>query len=226
MNNMYDWVAKQRPNFIGGQCPHNCVYCHTKDSPWPNVRKKYTGKIRLFEDEFKKPLKADKPIFIGSCFDMFADAVPMKWIVEILIHCNEFDNQYVFQSKNTRRFNDYNILHTFPENSILGTTIETDDGDFLKSISNVFLNPWKRAKYLSMFNDFERFVTIEPILNFNLEHFVQIIRIAEPTWVNVGADSKRHNLPEPSWMKVQDLIAELEKFTTVKQKKNLERLEK
>jgi DNA repair photolyase len=223
-NNMYDWVAKCRPNFIGGQCPHNCKYCHVKDSPWPNVRKKYTGKIRLFEDEFKKPLKSDngKPIFIGSCFDMWADAVPDDMILRVLYHLRKFDNQYVFQTKNTRRFNEF--LSMFHKSDILGTTIESNDYEFLKKMS-LAPGALNRAKMLSFrFMDYRKFVTIEPVLQFNLENLVQIIRIAEPTWVNIGADSKGHNLPEPSWPKVQALIAELSKFTKVHQKSNLERL--
>ena len=37
-------------------------------------------------------------------------------------------------------------------------------------------------------------------------------------------ESKGHNLPEPSWDKVQELIAALKEFTEVKVKSNLERL--
>ena len=42
--------------------------------------------------------------------------------------------------------------------------------------------------------------------------------------VNIGADSGGNDLVEPSWYKIQKLIAALEGFTTVKLKKNLERL--
>ncbi len=226
MNNMYDWIDNTR-NFIGGECPHKCSYCYVKSMPYKAVRERYSGKIRLFEDEFKKPLKSKsgKPIFIGSCFDMFADAVPEEMILRVFRHCERFDITYVFQSKNARRFNDYNILHHFPVNSIIGTTIETDNWVLLKTISDNS-EPFARAHHLSMFRDHERFITIEPILEFKLENLVAIIQHAEPTWVNIGADSKNHGLPEPSWEKVEALIAELKKFTVVKCKFNLERLKK
>lgn len=219
--NMYDWVGPRR-NFIGGECPHRCSYCYVK-SMYPAVRARYSGELKLLENEFKKPLKSDKPIFIGSCFDMFAKEVPEEWILRVLNYCNNYNNKYLFQSKNPQRFNDYNILHSFPADTILGTTIETNDYGILQNISDA-VSPFNRAKHLSLFLDFERMVTIEPILEFGLEDLVIVIRCADPTWVNIGADSKRHNLLEPSWDKVQALIAELEKFTEVKCKSNLERL--
>ena len=51
-----------------------------------------------------------------------------------------------------------------------------------------------------------------------------MIKGIKPEFVSIGADSKGHNLPEPSWDKVQSLIKELKKFTEVKVKDNLMRL--
>ena len=45
-------------------------------------------------------------------------------------------------------------------------------------------------------------------------------------WITIGADSQRCNLPEPSYKKVMQLISKLNKFTNVKEKKNLDRLKK
>lgn len=226
MNNMYDWVDKDRRNFIGGECPHKCSYCYVKSMNYPAVKARYSGKIRLFENEFKKPLKSKsgKPIFIGSCFDMWADAVPDDMILKVLYHLRKFDNQYVFQTKNPRRFNVFiSMLH---RSDILGTTIETTDyWSCLNDISNT-PTPYMRAYDLAKHKDVQRFVTIEPIIDFDLDHFITIIGLAEPTWVNIGADSKRHNLPEPSWEKVQSLITELKKFTEVRCKSNLDRLKR
>ncbi len=67
-------------------------------------------------------------------------------------------------------------------------------------------------------------LTIEPILDFDLKEFVDMIRDINPKWVNIGADSQRHNLPEPTREKVDDLIKELKKFTEIKEKSNLKRL--
>ncbi|KKK52692.1 hypothetical protein LCGC14_3102340 [marine sediment metagenome] len=45
-------------------------------------------------------------------------------------------------------------------------------------------------------------ISIEPITDFNLEFFIKIIKEIKPKFVSIGADSKGHNLPEPSWDKV------------------------
>jgi len=192
---------------------------------YPAVKARYSGKIRLFENEFKKPLKSDsgKPIFIGSCFDMWAKEVPDDMILKVLYHLRKFDNRYVFQTKKTKRL--WVFTSMIHKSDILGTTIETDDCELLKKISTA-PSPFNRAKHLSLFLDHERMVTIEPVLQFNLENLVQIIRTAEPTWVNIGADSKKHGLPEPKWQKVQELIVELKKFTEVRCKSNLNRLKR
>ena len=68
------------------------------------------------------------------------------------------------------------------------------------------------------------FLSIEPIMDFDLEPFVQIIKNIKPKFVSIGADSKNHNLPEPSKEKIEVLIRELKKFTEVKIKDNLKRL--
>lgn len=221
--NMYDWVHKQRYNFIGGECPHQCKYCYVKSLHYPTTKERYSGKIRLLESEFKKPLKADKPIFIGSCFDMWADAVPDDFILKTLYHLRKFDNQYVFQTKTPQRFVEFvSMLH---KSDVLGTTIETNNYELIKKMSNA-PGALNRAKMLSLLLDNERFVTIEPVVDFHLENLITIIRIAEPAFVNIGADSKHHNLLEPSWNKIQLLITELKKFTEVRCKNNLERLRK
>jgi len=67
-------------------------------------------------------------------------------------------------------------------------------------------------------------VTIEPIMDFDLIELVTIIKNIKPEWVNIGADSKGHNLPEPSKEKINALIEELKKITEVKIKDNLKRL--
>ena len=67
-------------------------------------------------------------------------------------------------------------------------------------------------------------VTIEPIMDFDVGELTDQIRQCRPEWVNIGADSKGHNLPEPPAEKIRALIEELGKFTEVKLKANLKRL--
>lgn len=71
---------------------------------------------------------------------------------------------------------------------------------------------------------FETFVTIEPILDFNLNTMVDLLKQCNPKQVNIGADSGRNNLPEPTKEKVLELVSELQKFTIIHNKSNLQRL--
>ena len=53
---------------------------------------------------------------------------------------------------------------------------------------------------------------------------IDIIREINPVQVNIGADSGRNNLPEPTKEKVLQLVSELQKFTIIHNKSNLQRL--
>jgi len=213
--NMYKFVTHTW-NPIKGECSHDCVYCYMKS----HGKQK---QIRLVEKELKDDLRDANFIFVGSSTDMFASDIPEMWIKRVLRVCNKYNNRYLFQSKNTKRFNNYDIIHSFPSNTVLGTTIETNNNDLLKTISNA-PHPWDRANMLSLFKDHDKMVTIEPILDFDLFELVHLVANTSPSWVNIGADSKGHNLPEPTWKQVQELINELSKFTDVHLKDNLKRL--
>ena len=70
-----------------------------------------------------------------------------------------------------------------------------------------------------------KFITIEPIMEFDTGILARGIIGAKPNFVNIGADSKRTNLPEPDKGKVLDLIAILKAAgIDVRLKGNLDRL--
>ena len=60
--------------------------------------------------------------------------------------------------------------------------------------------------------------------SFSLDNLIKLIKQCSPKQVNIGADSGRNNLPEPSKAKVLELVSELQKFTTIHKKSNLQRL--
>lgn len=72
-----------------------------------------------------------------------------------------------------------------------------------------------------MSGDFPVMLSIEPIMDFDLDVFVSNLSRVHWEFVSIGADSKNHHLPEPTPEKVRALITELEKFTEVKIKDNL-----
>jgi hypothetical protein len=62
-------------------------------------------------------------------------------------------------------------------------------------------------------------------MDFDLKPFVELIKGASPTFVNIGADSKKSKLLEPSKEKILALIEELTiSGIEVRQKSNLKRL--
>ena len=211
--NMYGFITHTW-NTIKGKCPHDCSYCYMKVFP--------QGELRFDEKEFKTDLGENNFIFVGSSCDMFAHEIPSDWIVKTLEHCNKYPkNTYLLQTKNPGRFRDFKLYH--PLNCILGVTIESNRETPSKA-------PSTKDRVGSMGSEelfgMRKMVTIEPIIDFDVPELVEMIKWIRPEFVNIGADSKNHNLSEPSWFKVQNLIKELEKFTKVNLKDNLSRLKK
>jgi DNA repair photolyase len=207
--NMYGWVTHAW-NAIKGACPHDCSYCYMKR--WGKL-----NSLRLDKRELKTDLGSGNFIFVGSSCDMFADDVPEAWINETLNHCYEYKNRYLFQSKNPARM----FRFSLPESSVVCTTIETNR--VYPDIMHNSPTPKNRVAAICGL-PFERYVTIEPILDFDLELMVRFIQICEPSQVNIGADSGNNHLPEPSREKIAALIDALGQFTTIAQKRNLARL--
>jgi len=217
-SNMYPWVDETK-NPIRGKCPHACSYCYV-----PNSRAKhlYEGKPHLIESFFEKGLGKDKIMFIGSCFDIFADEIRSQWIERIFGRCVQFKNEYLFQTKNPDRFYEFRKIG-LPHNAIYGTTIETTDVMLSLKLSRA---PDVSIRYLDFvdLNLPAKMVSLEPLLEFELEIMVRWMKNIQPIFISIGADSKGHNLPEPPGAKVKELIQELEKFTEVKVKANLQRI--
>ena len=207
--NMYQFVTDTW-NTIKGECLHNCSYCYMKR--WGKQKP-----VRFDEKELRTNLGKGNFIFVGSSCDMFASNIPEQWITDTLEHCKRFDNQYLFQTKNPSRINSTKL----PKKSVVCTTIETNR--WYKDIMNNCPPPYERALGI-YYIDLPRYVTIKPIMDFDLDQMVEMMKSINPVQINIGADSGNNNLPEPNKHKIFFLIKELEKFTIVHQKKNLKRL--
>lgn len=212
--NMYSWVTHTW-NTIKGQCPHDCQYCYMHR--WGQQKPVRFDNKELFTD-----LGTGNFIFVGSSCDMFARPVPDRWIIDTLGYCGSFvGNNYLFQSKNPEGFKDFEIY--IPKSSRLCTTIETNR--YYPEMGDT-PHPSMRSEDMHDLADWKRYVTIEPIMDFDLEEMVDIIRWCNPEQVNIGADSGNNHLPEPSREKLMELIAALKEFTVIDQKRNLQRLVK
>ncbi len=231
--NMYPWVTHTH-TCMGGECPHKCVYCYVDG--FRGRAEKYQGPLRLIENELKVHYGSGKTIFIEHCNDLFAGAVPNEFIIRILLHCQEYpQNTYVFQTKNPARYREF--IPYFPRESIFGTTIETNRTQTTEpSICHISNAPTPWARYMELktllavllrceFIHSRTFVTIEPVLDFDVDELARWIVELCPTFFNLGADSKHHNLPEPSQAKIGELVSALkEAGIEVRLKENLKRL--
>ena len=226
MSNMYEWINKTW-NPLAGECPHKCSYCYVKSNHRPAVVKKYLGYPRTVEREFKS-LGSGNFYFVCSMIDLFADKVPTASILKILEHARKFDNHYLFQTKNPQGM--FELRDFLPDKSICGTTIETNR--IYPQMGLSAPEPEHRKTFLHFFSidrekRYKTMVTVEPIMDFDLDELLNLIYLCSPEWVNIGADSKGHKLPEPSADKVLDLIAGLKKAKIeVKIKPNLKRIVK
>jgi len=218
--NMYPWVTHMWPCMVG--CPHQCPYCYAA-----KMRKRWGYTFP------KKPIinwkmpnfgNPGKVIFVCHTADLFAAGVPGRFVDAVLSHCrNHPEHRYVFQTKDPDNMSEW--IYELPKSCMVGTTIETDIGDYLPGNAP---STWSRSTALRRFferPDIERFVTIEPIIEFNLVGLASMVVDCRPSFVNIGADSKGTGLREPSREKVLLLIDVLiDAGIEVRRKTNLERL--
>ena len=211
--NMYGFVDFTY-NTVKGECPHGCHYCYMKK--WGQQ-----SPLHFDETELKTDLGQGNFIFIGSSCDMFAENIPEKWINDTLHHCSKYSrNLYLFQTKNPSRFHEFRAR--LPIDVILGTTIESDIRHKEMGESPDVMN-----RIIAMMNlkNIRTMVTVEPVMDFNLNYMLFLINTCKPRSVNIGANTNtKVKLQEPSPEKINELIARLKEITEVKIKPNLKRL--
>jgi len=219
--NMYDWVTHTHSH-LAGKCSHECSYCYVQAMEARFKSGKYIGPLSLMEKEFDVKYGEGRTIFIEHMNDMFAMDVPDNFIGRILNHVNEFPmNTYVFQTKNPSRM--WNWVSKFPKKSILGTTIESNR--IYPTLSKA-PSPFERVDgMLHLPKEFPRFLTIEPVLDFDVDILASWIYQIHPDFLNLGADSKGFGLPEPTVEKIMQLVDKLKEYgIELREKHNLQRL--
>lgn len=211
---MYEFVTHTW-NTIKGRCSHDCVYCYMK------IFK--LNPVRIDMSEFKTDLGEYNHIFVGSSCDMFNPSIPTHWIQKTLQHCMKFEkNRYLFQSKNPARFHQF---MTYPKEVIFCTTIETNRVLKDRFISAAPPVEKRVAAIRTLPPRYTKMLTIEPIMDFDLDKMVELIRHSKATHINIGADSKGHGLPEPRPEKIIALMNYLKNANfRVTGKENLNRI--
>lgn len=131
--------------------------------------KKFDGllPIRFDSKELEVNLGEGNFILVGSGTDAWAFDIPSDWITRFLDYCNQFNNNYLFQSKDPSRFLEF-MGHPVMQKSVLCTTIETDV--FYPDIVRNAPGTRKRAKAMQKLASLgmRTCVTCEPLIKFDL----------------------------------------------------------
>ena len=219
--NMYPWVTHTHAH-LGGECLHRCSYCYV-DNPRFGRPKKFQGPLRLMHEELTVRYGTGRTIFVDQCNDLFAEDVPREWIERVLDHCAAWPtNTYVYQTKNPGRY--LQFIPLMLPTCMLGCTIETNR-DIPPSISQAPRPVGRFMDMKSLTSSRMTFITVEPVMDFDVEILSDWITQISPKFVNIGADSKGHNLPEPPAEKIMALIAKLNTAgIEIREKHNLGRI--
>jgi len=206
-------------------CEYGCSYCHAKTIAERQKKLNPTGKYKngfapsFWEPDMEKTFSPGKLIFVSFMGDLFGPWVPDEIIQRIIDKIRSHpDTDFLLLTKNPARYHSF----SFPPNIYLGTTTETTNGHLIESKAP---QPLARLLELSKIEHPKKFISIEPIMNFDLTTMKAWIRQIMPAIVEVGADNYHNDLNEPPFWKVELLIAYVRSLgITVNEKPSLERL--
>lgn len=224
MSRMFHFVTSTWNVYKG--CRFDCSYCNAKkaaETRFRHIPRYQDGfKPKLIEKELGRRFKPGEFIFVAYMGDIaFATS---DELLRIWARIREFpETDFLIQTKNPEhiyvQWDDHSIR--LPDNVVFGTTIETNRDYGLSKAPPAY----DRFLYLNAYPDIRKFVSIEPICDFDLETMVTWMRITAPVIIEIGADNYGNNLPEPPWSKVEDLLKRLREICPeVKEKEGLERL--
>ncbi len=212
--NMYELSKAQWNPFKG--CDFDCLYC--RESFQRMEKRDAHGcadclayRPHAHAEALTKSLPATGYMeFIFTCASgdiAFCDDEYLSRIVARIQ--NETDKSFLLQSKNPATFHRIR----FPRNVILGTTLETTNDVGYDRISQAPPPSLRFRDFLTV-NHPAKMVTLEPLIEFDLDIMVSWIEELRPRFIWIGLDSKnclsrKHGIAEPSIEKVLDLYREL-----------------
>jgi len=200
-------------------CSFNCSYCWARKLAEGKLERNYpNGFIPEFHQErLKVSFKPGDFVFVCSMSDIaFCKTTDFALILErIRLHPL---TDFLLLSKNPAAFRG---CVKYPSNVVLGTTIESNRDYGLTKAPP----PYQRFEALKDKVHPRKFVSIEPIMEFDLIEFSDWLYEINPEIIEIGADNYKNSLPEPSGDKVSKLIGNLMMHSiNVIQKAGLERL--
>lgn len=217
---MFNIVTKTWNPITG--CLHFCTYCWARKLATTKLKNshRYKGGFNpsLNKGEFRAKFREGDFIFVSDMGDLFGDFVPREWISRVIEHIKQFPKSFfLFLTKNPDRYEKF--LDVMPKNVILGATIETNrDLAYLENIVSRASLPSIRYLAMKKLDWDKKFISIEPILDFDFEVFSKWIKEIFPFMVYAGYDNYDNKLPEPPLRKTLALFEVLSKMTFVVRK--------
>ncbi len=205
-------------------CDFLCTYCNARRTALTRLRNspryKDGFKPHLVKKELSRKFTPGDFVFVGYMGDICFAARPI--IIDLLARISEQPEvNFLFCSKNPLIYWYWNVH--WPANLYLGATIEaTEDHGLSRAPA-----PFYRYIAMRALDHPKKFISIEPVCDFDLDTMLKWMDDIKPSIVEVGADNYHNGLPEPPWDKVEKLIKGLEGICpTVIRKVGLERLER
>ena len=210
-------------------CKFNCVYCVQREQAKRQehrCEKCYNYEPHLHPERLNEKFKEGETVFVAAAGDI-SFMLKKREQIEILNTIRKYsDTTFLLQTKDPRYY--LKLLHwgSFPENIVIGTTIETNRVIIGKQPYSLYSKapyPDERFRLMRTYTNLRKYITIEPIMDFDLDILVEWVKEIAPEFVYVGYlnplwKAKKLRIPEPPLEKTEELINELKKFTEVRLK--------
>ena len=238
MTRMYQFVTKTWNPFSG--CLFNCHYCWARRMAKRLPCKRCRSFIPHFHPERFKKIPKSGFVFVGDMGDLWwaayiSESAEYRWLLDDLL---DLITETLRKSKNAHKRLAFFFetkapevyLHYWPFDEWDGyevwasVTIETNRAELTRRFSKA-PDPEKR------FHDMYEFalnwplthISIEPIMDFDLDVVLDWVERIEPMKVSIGYDNYGHRLPEPPLSKTLELIRRLREIVPEVETKTLRR---
>jgi hypothetical protein len=206
--NMYEAARTWNP-FKG--CRFDCIYCRPSFQRQAKRQKHLCRQCYNYEPHCHPDRLTDIPsaeiVFVAGNADIAF--CPPDFVHKILDAIENHNSRcpgktYYLQSKQPTCFQPF--LQRLPPNVILVTTLETNRDDGYELISKAPPPSVRYAQFLGLPYP-RKVITVEPVMDFDVDVFPQWIIDAPPEYVWLGVNSRPHavQLPEPTQQQLTKL---------------------
>lgn len=216
MSRMFPFIHRTWNPVTG--CLHNCSYCFALKLAKGRLKRlpRYKDGFNptLNHKELQRFFRPGEFVFVSDMGDLFGEWIPNEWIYKVFNVIEKFsETDFLLLTKNPRKFLKFMVC--IPLNCVCAATIETN-----RSTRRISKAPPPRERFEAL-RDLafpRKAVSIEPIMDFDMNIMLQWIKDINPEFVAIGYDNHKNHLIEPSLSKTNRLISEVKSICTVYRK--------